>query len=103
MAALPRYLGVGVCVHLIASLIFILALQLDLGCDPRDGAAGALTLVAALDVVLTAVVLIISYRRSARRDRAAWAAGWGGSVILAVLLFGVGLMYLDTLPTGCPV
>lgn len=103
MAAFPRYLGAGVGVHLIVLVIFILALQFDLGCDPHDGTAGVLTLAVALDVVLTAVALFVSYRRSDRRDRAAWAAGWGASFVLAVLLIGVGVMYLNTLSTGCPV
>lgn len=95
-------LGVATCIHLSASLVFILNLQFDLGCDEHDGAAGALTLAILLDLIASGVVLALSLRRY-KHERMAVLAGWAASLLLVGLLFGVSLVYLSSLPTGCPV
>ena len=100
---LLRHWAFGAGVHVFVSMLFVLQLQLSLGCDKHDGAAGALTLAVLVDLVLTLFVAAIFVKRNRKHDRAAVWAGWAASLLSAALLVGLGFVYIGTLPTGCPV
>jgi zinc transporter ZupT len=93
----------GLAVHSVAALTCAIVTAADLeGCDRGDGLAAALALALTVDVVLAGVTLLIMRGRN-RNNRSAALKAWATSSLLAVALLATTIVYLMSLPSGCPV
>ncbi|MFG2057210.1 hypothetical protein ACGFI9_24645 [Micromonospora sp. NPDC048930] len=99
----PAGLFGGVGVAIVAGLLFaaLVVVPMD-GCDDGDSKAGALFGAAVVGLLLTGWLLVAVVRRERHDLRAALGAAAAGSAFPAVLL-AVGLAWVSSLPSGCPV
>jgi hypothetical protein len=72
------------------------------GRDRGDGLFDALALAVAVEIVLIGVALLIMRRRN-RSNRSAALKGWALSSLPTVALLAATIVYLTSLPSGCPV
>lgn len=100
-SALIPALITGLAVHAVAGLIFAALSMADLeGCDRSDSLASALSLAVAADIVLTLAAFWTTRRaHDPLRDT---LAGWALSLLPALATVLAGLVYINSLPTGCP-
>lgn len=91
----------GLAVTAVASVIFLALSALGLeGCDRSDGLAAAWGIAVVVDIVSSAVLLVLATRRYRGQGRAVMI-GWALSLVPKLVLASAAIIYINALPSGC--